>query len=153
MILLEELLKQKQALAEKLAKVEATITLEQSKDVVIAKVKQALNTLEDDVIKVFANADNYILAKRNGDSDWIVEINQKKVLKPKLNGNGNGNGNFKGRKVTITDEAIKAQYKLEAEYDSIRKVALAVGISKDDRHPDQTLKQNYPDVWKAMVKA
>jgi hypothetical protein len=153
MILLEELLKQKQALAEKLAKVEATITLEQSKDVVIAKVKQALNTLEDDVIKVFANADNYILAKRNGDSDWIVEINQKKVLKPKLNGNGNGNGNFKGRKVTITDEAIKAQYKLEAEYDSIRKVALAVGISKNDKHPDQTLKQNYPDVWKAMVRA
>jgi hypothetical protein len=150
---LEQLLEQKKSLAEKLAKVEATITLEQSKDVVIAKVKEALNTLGNDVVKVFANADNYILAKRNGDSDWIVEINQKKVLKPKLNGNGNGNGNFKGRKVTITDETIRTKYNLQPEYDSIRKVALAVGISKDDRHPDQTLKQNYPDVWKAMVRA
>jgi hypothetical protein len=150
---LEQLLEQKKSLAEKLAKVEATITLEQSKDVVIAKVKEALSTLGDDVQKLFINADNYIIAHRYGDSDWIVEINQKKVLKPKLDGNGNGNGNFGGRKVTITDEAIRTQYNLQPEYDSIRKVALAVGISKDDRHPDQTLKKEFGDVWKALVKA
>jgi hypothetical protein len=154
---LEQLLEQKKTLAEKLAKVEATISLEQTKDVVIGKVREALDTLNPDVVKLFDNCDNYILAHRHGDGngDWVVEINQKKVLKPKLNGsgNGNGNGNFKGRKVTITDETIRTKYNLQPEYDSIRKVALAVGISKDDRHPDQTLKKEFGDVWKALVKA
>jgi len=148
---LEQMLEQRKAAVEKLAKLEAAISLEQSKDVVIGKVKDALSLLEDDVQKVFADANNYIMAFRDGDGGWIVHINQKKVLK--MGGNGNGNGNFKGRKVTITDEAIRTQYNLEPEYQSIRQVALAVGISKDDKHPDQTLKANFPDVWKAMVKA
>ena len=147
---LEQLLEQKQSLAEKMAKIESAITLEQNKDVVIGKVKDALSTLEAGVLKLFEDANNYILAFRNGDGDWDVHINQKKVLKM---GSGNGNGNFKGRKVAIADEAIRSKYNLDPEYDSIRKVALAVGISKDDRHPDQTLKQNFEDVWKAMVKA
>jgi len=82
---LEQLLEQKKSLAEKLAKVEATISLEQTKDVVIGKVREALDTLNADVVKLFDNCDNYILAHRHGDGncDWVVEINQKKVLKAK----------------------------------------------------------------------
>jgi hypothetical protein len=140
---LDQLLSEKQKIAEKMAKLEKAIAVESNKDSIVAEVKTAMGNLSTDAVNLFD--ENYLIVhKVNG--DWDIQVNPVK----KGNGNGNGNGNFKGRQVTIPEE-LKAKYELtELTYPSIRKLALALGIAKDDKHPDQTLKDKFDDVWQAI---
>jgi hypothetical protein len=148
----EQIAMQKQALADKLSRLEGQIVLESCKDVVVDKLKQVLDQLDADTMKAFSDESNYIIAFRLH-GEWVVEVNQRRVLKPGNRHNGNnGNCNFNGNKVVISED-IKAKFGLsQTEFDSIRKLALALGISKDDRHPDKTLKDIYPEVYESMVR-
>ena len=157
---IQTLLEQQKHIAEKAAKLEEeSAKVEQQLEVaskaeeIQGKVAVAIASVPD--AKALLGYSHSIFAFVDSNTnEWIVQVNPVTKLRGTTrpsggsgNGNGNGTCNFNGNPVTIS-EAIKTQYGLkDSDYTSIRKLALALGVDEEDRHPDQTLRKVFPDVW------
>lgn len=96
----------------------------------------------------------------SGPAGWRCELVPRKKAKSspshsKGNGNGNGAPNFGGKRIAIRPETLA---KVEEQvgqpgllngrliWTSMRELAVALGVSKDDQHPDTTLRRTFSTV-------
>lgn len=140
-----------------LAKLEGYQAVEAKEDTIKEGIRKALSGVED-AEKLLGF--RYVLAYWvGGEAGWEIQFNDIELLKAKrapgnskAKSNGDGKApNFNGNRVKVSLK-IQKDYGLAPEYDSIRKVALAVGIPVEDRHPDQTLRKDFKDIYEGLTK-
>lgn len=147
---LEKLLEKQRALQQEQEAIDRQIKVAEKADEICGKVAQALLSIPE--AKDLVGKSYSLLAVVDPTLDqWVVQAVPKTTPK-KSGGNGEGSDgtNFRGNPVTISG-ATQSKYGLsKVAYDSIRELALAMGVAKEDRHPDQTLRKTFPDVWKEI---
>mgnify|MGYP001400371875 CR=1 FL=1 len=93
----------------------------------------------------------------SGPAGWRCDLVPRKKAKPSPSHNGNGNGapNFNGKRIAIRPETLATVEEQVGQpgllkgrliWGSMRELAVALGVSKDDQHPDTTLRRTFSAV-------
>jgi len=93
----------------------------------------------------------------SGPAGWRCDLVPRKKAKPSPSHNGNGNGapNFGGKRIAVRPETLARVEEQVGQpgllkgrliWGSMRELAVALGVPKEDQHPDTTLRRTFSAV-------